>query len=225
MESISFSSSNPSKLKTDAEKVDLLVDAGLEPTQWQVLLKYPTEQLSKALALAKQNARQSVGAYALKTLKQGFFVIEPALSTAQTAPKPKDYASGKYAAHFDLSAEAEPVSHESAAVSEPAHVALGALDEPATPLMPIALSDPHRQRWQAVSELALESLVLERGRLTYLKRVFRQSYAGFDVDTCTVKLDGKQLASLDGRFVQQFIQRVGMFGWTEDKRVGVEVAP
>ncbi len=70
---------------------------------------------------------------------------------------------------------------------------------------------------------ALESLMLERGRLTYLKRLFKQSYAGFDAKTCTVKLDGKQLASLDTRFVQQFVERVGMFAWTGDARVGVEI--
>ncbi len=40
-----------------------------------------------------------------------------------------------------------------------------------------------------------------------------------------VKLDGKQLASLDARFIQQLIERVGMFGWTGDERAGVELAP
>ncbi len=221
--SISFSSSNLLNQKPDAEKEALLIEAGLEPSQWQSLLKYPTEQLSKALALAKQNARQSVGAYALKTLKQGFFVLESMPQTAPSVSKPKDYAGGKYAAHFDVSAESEPASHELDAISEPEEVGLGGLDKPVMPVIPITPSDPHRQRWQAVSELALESLMLERGRLAYLKRLFKQSYVGFDADTCTVKLDHKQLAGLDGRFVQQFIQRVGMFGWMGDTRAGVEL--
>jgi hypothetical protein len=61
--------------------------------------------------------------------------------------------------------------------------------------------------------------------LTYLKRLFWQSYVVFDTETCMVKLDGKQLASLDARFIQQLIERVGMFGWTGDERAGVELAP
>ncbi len=84
-------------------------------------------------------------------------------------------------------------------------------------------TDPHCQRWQALSEQALESLVLERGRLAYLKRLFRQSYVGFDAETCIIKLDGKQLADLGERFIQQFIERVGMFGWNGDERAGVEI--